>query len=88
MIRFASLAIRGMGNLPHYGPHPGTAMLAIMMLACGLAGIERGGLLGFLLGVGWGAVWIGPFYIYGAYDRARGSDALEHKRRRQYDSSY
>jgi len=66
--------MRGCKTLPHVGEHPGTAWVLLMILACGLAGIERGGAKGFIGGALIGALFMLPLYLYGAYDRAKLSD--------------
>lgn len=69
--------IRGVGTLPHVGSHPGTYILLLMIGGCALAGARSGGTIGALLGALFMVAGMGPIYLYGAYDRARLSDALE-----------
>lgn len=66
--------VRGCKTLPHVGEHPGTAWVFFMILACGIAGIERGGFKGFIGGASLAAFFMLPLYLYGAYDRANISD--------------
>jgi hypothetical protein len=68
--------IRGCGDLPYVGEHPGTPVMILMMLAGGGAGI-KGGMSGFLAGICFMAVFILPIYLYGAWDRAELSDVLQ-----------
>ena len=68
---------RGCTDLPHVGKHPGNAMLALFVLMGGVAGIGKGGLVGFIGGAGIMLLGIGPFYLYGAFSRAESSDMIE-----------
>lgn len=84
LFAFPVQMLRGMGNLPHVGSHPGTGFM-ILLLGMGMtAGLQSGG---------WkAAVFIGlavplsifPIYAWGAYDRARISDT--HIRRKKIRS--
>lgn len=67
--------IRGCGTLPHVGEHPGTVMLVGFIICGALAAAHRGwnGALGGALIM---AIGLGPFYLWGAYDRAQLSDEL------------
>lgn len=65
---------RGAGYLEGYGNHPGTDMVVMMILVCGLAGAQRGSWSGFFGGLVIGAVFILPFYIMGCVDRSKGAD--------------
>lgn len=67
---------RGCTDLPHVGEHPGTMMLLCFVVLGALAGRD-GGLPGVLGGAAIMAIGIGPFYLWGAYDRANLSDRLE-----------
>jgi len=69
--------VRGCCELPHVGGHPGTAWVLFMILACGIAGVERGGVNGFIGGALVGAAFLLPFYLAGSYSRANLSDARE-----------
>lgn len=79
LFAFPIQALRGMGNLPHVGNHPGTSFMILLLALGATAGFQSGG---------WkGAAFIGlavplsifPIYAWGAYDRARISDT--HDRR-------
>ena len=61
---------RGAGYLEGYGHHPGWASLAAYSLAGGLAGIEKGGLTGFIGGFLFCAFFFGLFFMWGCIDRA------------------
>lgn len=63
--------IRGLGDLPGYGPHPGTGIVSFYIFCAGLAGAQRGGLDGFLGGLAIGAIAFLPFYFGGAYSRSK-----------------
>lgn len=76
-MRFFRQIIRGAGNLPGYGPHPGNDMVLIMMLMCGLAGAQKGGWAGFLGGAVIGAMFILPLWIYGCVSRANECDKTQ-----------
>lgn len=55
--------LRGCGHLPHCGPHPGNAVLAVMILAGGLvAGSVTAALVA--------AAVFGPIYLVGAHGRS------------------
>lgn len=63
--------IQGAGYLEGYGDHPGTPMLIIFILMGGIAGIEKGGLFGFIAGSLVMALIMGTFWVVGCVDRAR-----------------
>ena len=67
--------IRGCGDLPFVGEHPGTMILFVFILLGALAG-RAGGLYGMLGGAGIMALVFLPIYLWGAYDRAKFSDKL------------
>jgi hypothetical protein len=73
-MRFIKQVIRGAGYLEGFGNHPGVDMVVIMLLVCGLAGVEKGGLTGFLGGMAIGAIFILPFFIAGCVSRANACD--------------
>lgn len=79
-MRFLRQAIRGCGTLPHVGEHPGTLMLIAFLLMGALAG-EKGGWRGCIIGAAVMALFIGPIFLWGAYDRANLSDQLEAERK-------
>lgn len=72
--------VRGCMTLPHVGGHPGTEWVFFMILACGIAGIERGGWMGFVGGAVLGAAFLLPLYLAGACSRANTSDRIERAR--------
>lgn len=67
--------IRGCGTLPHVGPHHGTLMLLVMVTLGAAAGAQRDWRL-VLAGAGVMLAVMGPFYLWGAYDRSRLSARL------------
>lgn len=73
-MKFIRQVIRGAGYLEGYGDHPGKDMVVMMILICGVAGVEKGGFTGFLGGMAIGAIFILPFFIVGCIDRANGCD--------------
>jgi hypothetical protein len=70
-MKFIRDIVQGAGYLEGYGHHPGNGILFVMILGCGVAAIERGGLYGFLVGSLVGAVTIGPLWAIGCVGRAR-----------------
>jgi hypothetical protein len=66
--------IRGCGYVSGYGSHPGTLPVILFILLGGLAGIERGGLFGFLGGCIFMSLFLVPIYLFGAYERGKLSD--------------
>jgi hypothetical protein len=72
---------RGATDLPHVGPHPGTAIVAILIAITALAGGQSGGVQGFAIGAGLGVIVYGTFFACGAIDRARISDAYVRRER-------
>lgn len=75
---------RGLGRLPHVGSHPGIPLATGLTLITGIAGIERGGALGFVLGICFGAAVYGTFLFIGAVDRSRTSDRLSAREIKEY----
>ena len=73
-MRWIKQIYRGAGYLEGYGNHPGVDVTVIMILVCGLAGIEKGGFMGFLGGMIFGAVLILPFFCIGCVSRANACD--------------
>lgn len=71
MFRFFQRIWRGAGYLEGYGHHPGTEMFLFMVVACGLAGVGRGGWAGFIGGSLFGFVMLGIPYAYGCYGRTK-----------------
>lgn len=68
--------IRGCGNLPHVGEHPGTLMIVAFLVMGALSG-ANGGWQGALFGAGVMAVVFVPMYLYGAYMRSVESEQYE-----------
>jgi hypothetical protein len=68
--------LRGLSRLPHVGEHPGIPVASVLVLVTGIAGIERGGLAGFALGIFFGALVCGPILFAGAVGRSRTSDRI------------
>ena len=63
--------LRGLGTLPGYGPHPGTSAIAALTAVSSLSGALSAGLYGAFLGAGVMLIGMGPFYLWGAYERGR-----------------
>lgn len=63
--------IRGCRDLPGYGPHPGTAILFVITLVGGIAGVDKGGLNGFIFGSLFAFLMTAPLYLHGAYERSK-----------------
>lgn len=74
-MKFLKRVWMGAGYLEGYGEHPGTLIVFAMLLACGLAGVQKGGLAGFIGGAVFGAICVLPFYIIGCVDRAKSYEA-------------
>lgn len=72
--------IKGCGNLPDMGEHPGTAWLIIFILMGGMAGAGRGGLIGFFGGCVFIAVFMVPIYLIGAHDRSVEQERMNDRR--------
>lgn len=73
-MRWIKQVWRGAGYLEGYGEHPGIDVTVVMILVCGIAGIEKGGLNGFLGGMAIGAFFILPFFFIGCVSRANACD--------------
>ncbi len=69
-MNFLRHIIRGCGNLPECGEHPGTSVLLIFLLLGFITGLQRGSFLGGLAGLGISALFYVPLYLYGAYNRS------------------
>ena len=69
--------IRGAGYLEGYGTHPGTEVVCIFILVGGLAGIEKGGLFGFIGGCIFASIFFLPLYIVGCIDRSKECDRAQ-----------
>jgi hypothetical protein len=57
----------------------GTHYLLLMAGAGAVAGARNGGVAGVFYGAAFILAVLGPMYLWGAYDRARLSDALERR---------
>lgn len=68
--------IRGCGNLPHVGQHPGTGFVFALVFLGVIAGMEHGLWRGSLVGAAIVAVFVLPCYLAGAYARALESDRI------------
>jgi hypothetical protein len=79
MKRIIIQCFRGMGYLPHLGEHPGTIAMIILIIMGFFTGIGRGNILFGVVGALIMIICLGPFYLYGAYDRAQLSDKIEKK---------
>lgn len=75
---FLENGIRGLGYLPHVGPHPGMPIGIAMILVTGFAGLPHGGLPGFAGGLSIGLFVFGSILFLGAVDRARISNRMNH----------
>jgi hypothetical protein len=73
MIKIIRQILRGCGNLPCAGEHPGTTML-LGLIIIGLVAGSKNGFWGVVVGGAVMAIGIGPIYLFGAYDRANLSD--------------
>lgn len=71
--------VRGLGTLPHVGRHPGISSLLFWIAIGSCAGGKSGELMGVIGGAALMTVGLGPLFLYGAYDRARISDRIEHR---------
>ncbi len=69
MIKVFSRIRRGLGDLPHCGPHPGTEIFFALVLISSIAG----GWVGFLVST----VLYGSIYLWGAYERAKDDEYFE-----------
>lgn len=79
MSKLFSEIARGAGTLPDCGSHPGTGFVILLTLITGLAGLQAGGLLGFVCGSGLGALAYGSMWLCGCVSRARYQDRLDAK---------
>jgi len=64
--------IRGIGDLPDYGPHPGTPLMVILPIIGAIAGLDNG-LKGAIFGFSIFFLSFSPFYLMGAYARGKQS---------------
>ena len=78
-MRWLKQAVRGAGYLEGYGHHPGWAILIAITLAGGVAGIDKGGLVGFFGGMLFAAVFTLPLFIVGCIGRANDCDKSQAK---------
>lgn len=86
-MRFIRQIIRGAGYLEGYGEHPGNSIVIIMLIICGLAGAEKGGLAGFVGGAVFGAMFILPLWIHGCISRADACDKEQERLLRKIKNS-
>ena len=70
--------IRGCGNLPHCGSHPGTSFIIGLPILGAIAGYSHG-VGGMILGSLLFLIIFGPIYLNGAYHRSKINDDLEQK---------
>lgn len=68
--------IRGCGNLPHVGEHPGTGFVFALAILGALAGADRGLWYQELAGAAIMTAFVLPCYLAGAYARALESDRI------------
>ncbi len=71
MVKFFKRAWAGAGYLEGFGHHPGWPVLGLFILGAGIAGVQRGGLTGFVGGAVISACALVPFFIAGCVSRAR-----------------
>lgn len=71
--------IRGCGNLPHVGEHPGTLTLIFFVFLGCMAGAGKDE-WGFAIGGAIMAAFMVPIYLFGAYERAEESDRIANRR--------
>lgn len=76
MRRFLRDARRGLGPMPHVGPHPGVPIALVLIAIGAAAGAQRGGLSGSGLGALFMMSCILPILLIAAADRARLSDRI------------
>lgn len=70
--------IRGCGYLKHCGDHPGTPFVIALILMGAVAGY-KGGWTGALGGAAFMGVFVGPLYLWGAYDRSVLDEKINNK---------
>lgn len=80
-----SHAIRGMGNLKYYGKHPGVFLTFYLIIATAVAGLQNGGLSGFIGGLILGSVIYIPMLLWGSIRRSIEHDAYVEKRERRIE---
>lgn len=73
--------IRGCGNLPHVGEHPGTWFVLLFAILGSAAGFGDGSWRGALGGAAIMTAFVLPFYLIGAWSRAEESDRLVNEER-------
>lgn len=82
-----SHAWRGLFNLPHVGPNPGIFYVIFFIFLTGLAGITRGGIIGFMGAIMFGCLIYIPMLIIGSIDRSKTSDRIERKRYERFEQA-
>jgi hypothetical protein len=80
-------AMRGLTNLPHVGPHPGIFYVIFFIFVTGLAGIARGGIIGFIGAIMFGCLMYIPILIAGSIDRSKTSDRMERRRYERFEKA-
>ncbi len=77
MRRILRLTLMGLGNLPDYGPHPGTPVMVLLTLMAFVAGYGVGPWWRGLMCVA--VLWctLGVIFLAGAYQRA--DEYLRHR---------
>ena len=79
---------RGAGYLEGYGHHPGWASLVFYAIAGGAAGIEKGGLIGFVGGFLFCGFFFSLFFMWGCIDRANLCDEDQKRLLNKIKNSY
>jgi hypothetical protein len=74
-------------NLPHVGPHPGIFWVIFIIFLTGLAGIIRGGIIGFIGAIMLGCLIYIPMLIIGSIDRSKTSDRIERRRYERFEGA-
>jgi hypothetical protein len=82
-----SHAWRGLFNLPHVGPNPGIFWVIFIIFLTGLAGIIRGGIIGFIGAIMLGCLIYIPMLIIGSIDRSKTSDRIERRRYERFEQA-
>lgn len=77
--RCIGMAVRGCGNLPHVGPHPGTATVIVLIVVGAITGSRQGGWKGALVGALAMAIWAVPMYLFGGYDRFKDYEKYQNR---------
>lgn len=78
-------AIRGLGNLEHYGKHPGVFLTCYFILITAGVGLRGGGLTGFISGLILSSLIYLPILIWGSIRRSIEHDAYVERRERRIE---